>query len=154
MNIALNWLRVCCVAALVALPDWTHTTQNAVAQETAKQRIECWFKCPPLEVGCRWDSARSSAASKANGGARIIVTGKLLVAEFKPTGDQKILEVKQETKLDAETAEALGFKEITMLPGQYPITKLEKGMAKVEIRVKPIPKLGYDLKENKGKSKN
>jgi hypothetical protein len=105
-----------------------------------------------LEIGCRWSPA--SAARKADSGAQVIVTGKLLVAEFKPAGDQKVFEVKQETKLDAQTADALGFKEITMLPGQYPITRLEKGMAKVEIRVKPIPKSAYDLKENKEKSKN
>ncbi|MGE0132583.1 MAG: hypothetical protein AB7U82_31245 [Blastocatellales bacterium] len=158
MKIALNWLRVCCVAALLALSGLMYTTEDAVAQETMKQKvcIECWIKCCPLNIGCQGYPCgpNSSAARKADSGAQITVTGKLLVAEFKPTGDQKIFEVKQETKLDAETASALGYKEITMLPGQYPVTKLDNGKAKVTIKVKTLPKTGYDLKENKGKSKN
>jgi hypothetical protein len=152
MNIALNWLRVCCVATLLALSGAIYTAENAVAQENAKQKIDCWVKCCPLEIGCRWSPA--SAARKADSGAQVMVTGKLLVAEFKPTGDQKIFEVKQETKLDAETADALGFKEITMMPGQYPVTKLDNGKAKVTINVKTLPKMGYDLKGNKDKGKN
>lgn len=180
MNIALNWLRVCSVAALLALSGVIYTAGVAVAQEgakqkaqkakepppsaeaakqreppplaeAAKQRIECWVKCC-WEIGCRWGSA--SAARKADTDAQVIVTGKLLAAEFKPTGDQKTFEVKQETKLDAETASALGFKEVTMMPGQYPITKLDSGKAKVTIKVKTLPKTGYDLKENKGKAIN
>lgn len=153
MNITLNLLRVCSVAALLALSGAIYTTENAAAQETAKQRIDCWVKCCPWEIGCKWSPAGSSAARKADSGAQVMITGKLLVAEFKPTSDQKIFEVKQETKLDAETAEALGFKEVTMMPGQYPITKLENGKAKVTIKVKTVPK-GYDLKDNKAKSKN
>lgn len=157
MNITLNLLRVCSVAALLALSGAIYTTENAAAQETMKQKmcIECWVKCCPFQIGCKGYPCdpNSSVARKADSGAQVMITGKLLVAEFKPTDDQKTFEVKQETKLDAETAEALGFKEVTMMPGQYPITKLENGKAKVTIRVKTLSK-GYDLKDNKAKSKN
>jgi hypothetical protein len=156
MNLRLNWLRVCGVTALLALSGALYTSENAVAQETAKQkgRIECWVKCCPWEVGCRWSPGGSSATRQAAPGAQIKVSGGQMTAEFKPTGEQKVFEVKQETKLDAQTADAPGFKEITMLPGQYPVTKLGNGMAKVTIKVRTLAKAGYDLKENKGQSKN
>jgi hypothetical protein len=158
MKIALNWLRVCGVAALLALTGAIYTPGNAAGQETMKQKIcvECWIKCCPLNIGCQGYpcGSNSSVARKDGSGADVKVSDGQLIAEFKPTGEQKVFEVKQETKLDAQTADALGYKEITMLPGQYPVSKLENGKAKVTIKVKTIPKKGYDIKENKGKSKN
>lgn len=155
MKIELTWLRVCFIALMLATAGETLITRGVIAQETDKQkgRIECWVRCCPWEIGCRWNS--SSSANRADAGAQVTVTGKLLIAEFKPTTDQMIFEVKRETKLDARTAEALGYKEITMLAGQYPITKLKNGNAKVTIKVKTLVlKAGHDLKENKNKPKN
>jgi hypothetical protein len=110
------------------------------AQDTAKQKIKCWVKCCPLEIGCQFNSART--ASKTEPNADITVAGDQLVADFKPTGDQKVYEVKAETKLDASTAEALGFKEITLLPGQYAIAPLRNGRAKVSIKVRTVAAKG------------
>lgn len=155
MKIELTWLRVCFIALMLATAGETLVTRGVIAQETDKQkgRIECWVRCCPWEIGCRWNS--SSSARKADSGAEVRVTGGQLLAEFKPTGEEKVFEVDKETKLDAQTADALGYKEITLKPGKYAITRLENGKAKVAVRVKAIPKEGRDLKENKGnKSKN
>jgi hypothetical protein len=153
------------IAVILALACWAltvtpYTTQTASAQETAKQKghLECWVKCC-WEIGCKWVSGAGSVARKADQGAQITVNNGQLIAEFKPAGEQRVFEVKQETKLDAETAEVMGFGEITLLPGQYPLTRLENGRAKVAIKVKTAAakgnvKAGYNLKEGKGKSKN
>jgi hypothetical protein len=107
-----------------------------------KGHLECWVKCC-WEIGCKWVSGNASTARLADPGAQIAISGGQLLAEFKPTGAQKVYEVRQETKLDAQTVEALGFKEITLLPGQYPLTPLGNGRVKVAIKIRAV----------KGKSK-
>ena len=105
-----------------------------------KGKIRCWIECCPLKITCEFDfgsNANASAARRNAPSADIVVRGDQLIAEFKPTGDQKAYDVKAETKLDAKTAEALGFKEITLLPGQYPL-KMGNGMAKVSIKVRTV----------------
>ncbi len=111
----------------------------ANTQETMKPKgkIRCWVKCCPLEIGCEFDTGSSGARRNAPS-ADIVIKGDQLIAEFKPTNDQTSYEVKAEMNLDAKTAEALGFKEITLLPGKYPLTKIANGMAKVSIKVKTI----------------
>jgi hypothetical protein len=110
---------------------------RAAVQSNArpKGKINCWIKCCPLEIGCTWDLS----AARGKPPADITVKDGSLTADFKPTGDQKVYDVKQETRLDAKTAEALGFKEITLLPGQYPVTTLRNGLARVTIKVKAVP---------------
>lgn len=137
-----DWRRIVATLLLVgwALAGVSYTPSTARAQEAMKQkgRIECYVKCCPLEIGCKWVSGNTSATRLADPGAQITVNGGQLLAEFKPTGAQKVYEVKQETKLDAQTAEALGFKEITLLPGQYPLNLLGNGRAKVAIKVRTV----------------
>lgn len=143
-----NWSRLRRIAATLALIGWawlgvSYPLPAARAQEAMKQkpmkqkgRIECYIKCCPLEIGCKWVTGSASATRLADPGAQITVSGGQLLAEFKPTGMQKVYEIKQETKLDAQTVEALGFKEITLLPGQYPLTPLGNGRAQVAIKVR------------------
>lgn len=111
---------------------------RAAVQSNAKPKgkIKCWVECCPLQIGCTWEM---SAARGKPPNADITVKDGLLTADFKPTGDQKVYEVKQETRLDAKTAESLGFKEITLLPGQYPVTALRNGLARVSIKVRTVP---------------
>ncbi|MBI1761219.1 MAG: hypothetical protein HYR56_07255 [Acidobacteria bacterium] len=138
-----DWSHLRSSAATLVLVGWallgaSSPPSIARAQEAMKQKghIECYIKCCPIEIGCKWVSGSASATRLADPGAQITVNGRQLLAEFKPTAAQKVYEVKQETKLDAQTAEALGFKEITLLPGQYPLTQLGNGRAKVAIKVR------------------
>ena len=124
------------VAACFLLASVINTPRAAVQSDARqKGKINCWIKCCPLEIGCTWDLS----AARGKPPAAISVKDGILTADFKATSDQKAYEVKQETKLDAQTAESLGFKEITLLPGQYPLTALRNGLTRMAIKVRTVP---------------
>jgi hypothetical protein len=124
------------VAACFLLASVINTPRAAVQSNARpKGKINCWIKCCPLEIGCTWELS----AARGKPPADITVKDGMLTADFKSSSDQKAYEVKQETKLDAKTAESLGFTEITLLPGQYPVTTLRSGLARVAIKVRTVP---------------
>lgn len=117
---------------------YTETAADAQEAMRPKGKIRCWIECCPLKISCEFDIGAYSAARRGVPNASIVVRGNQLIAEFKRADEQKIYDVKSEMKLDAKTAEALGFKEIMLLPGQYPLTSMANDMVKVSIKVRTV----------------
>ena len=103
------------------------------AQQTMKQKpghLECWIQCCPLKIECKW-APNTATARRSAPQTQVTVNSKQMTVEFTPKDDKKVYEVTQATKLDAQTAEALGYKEITVLPGKYPLTPLANGRMRI-----------------------
>lgn len=106
----------------------------------AKAKVRVIARCCPLVVIIIISGGANARLGAPNGEATL--EGNRLTLQLNSSGNQKEYLVDKETKLDDESAKALGYSEVILLPGKYPLRPLKGGKFEVTInaRTKPLKK--------------
>lgn len=112
------------------------------AEAKPRPKLKCYVRCCPIAIGCEitvgdGTQFQASTRQRAPNSEMTIKDGRLII-ELRSPGEQNPYVINAETKLDPKTAQSLGFQDVTLLPGRYPLVPMKGGMARVSIKVRTV----------------